>query len=212
MTATIIFWIKLILWLVIAYSIFTIIKAIVKSRNDTNTRSKLFKSLAGDLISIAIGAFALFTIEKNYQAPFDKVMHSQNDVFPGFRFVETSSATEFAIENSLSELTIVNYWATWCGPCRREMPDLDSVQKKYSGKGLKVIAVSDESLETVQDFLRDKKFSFTTGVISLSNSTLDAINTRPVSILLDRNGKVLDMIVGSRGFDFFDNWVKRHLL
>jgi thiol-disulfide isomerase/thioredoxin len=212
MTTTIIFWIKLILWLVIAYSIFTIIKAIVKSRDNTKTRSKLFKSLAGDLISIAIGAFALFTIEKNYQAPFDNVMQSKNDAFPSFRFLETSSATEFAIENSLSELTIVNYWATWCGPCRREMPDLDSVQKKYLSKGLKVIAVSDESLEIVQDFLINKKFSFTTGVISVSNPTLDAINTRPVSILLDRNGKVLDMIVGSRGFDFFDNWVKRHLM
>jgi thiol-disulfide isomerase/thioredoxin len=211
MTATIIFWIKLILWLVIAYSIFTIIKGIIQSTKNTGGRSKLYKSLAGDLISIAIGAFALFTIEKNYQAPFDKVMQSETETFPGFRFVEASSAAEFAIENSLGKLTIVNYWATWCGPCRKEMPDLDSVQKKYLSKGLKVIAVSDESLETVQDFLRDKKFSFTTGVISVSNPTLDAINTRPVSILLDRNGKVLDMMVGSRGFTFFDNWVKHHL-
>lgn len=196
----------------IAYSVFTIVKGIVKSKNNTGAGSKLFRSIAGDLISIAIGAFALFTIEKNYQAPFDKVMQSQNDVFPSFRFVEASSSAEFAIENAMAELTIVNYWATWCGPCRREMPDLDSVQKKYAGKGLKVIAVSDESLQTVQDFLADKKFSFTTGVISVSNATLDAINTRPVSILLDRNGKVLDMMVGSRGFDFFDNWVKRRLL
>jgi thiol-disulfide isomerase/thioredoxin len=163
------------------------------------------------LISIAIGVFALVTIEKNYQAPFDKVMQAQNEIFPTFRYIETSSLSEIAIENSLGKLTIVNYWATWCGPCRKEMPDLDSVQKKYGGKGLKVIAISDESLETVQDFLRDKNFSFTTGVISLSNLTLDGINTRPVSILLDQNGKVLDMMVGSRGFNFFDNWVKGHL-
>ncbi len=195
----------------IAYSIFTMAKTILQSKKLNTAKSKVLKSVASDLVSIAIGAFALFIIQKNYQAPFDKVMQSQNEVFPTFRFRETNSNTEFAIENTLGKLTIINYWATWCGPCRKEMPHLDSIQKKYLTRGLKIIAVSDENQQTVQDYLSDKNFSFTTGVVTSSNITLDGINTRPVSILLDQHGKVLDMMVGSRGFSFFDDWVKPYL-
>ena len=211
MTSSILFWIKLIVWVVIAYSIFTIARTILQSKKKQTARSKLFKSVASDLISIGIGVFALFIIEKNYQQPLDNVMQSQNEKFPSFRFLETSAAVEHAIENSLGRITIINYWATWCGPCRKELPDLDSLQKKYKSSGLKVIAVSDENLQTVREYLQDKDFTFTTGVITVSNQTLDGINTRPVSILLDQKGKVLDMIVGSRGFTFFDKWVISHL-
>jgi len=49
---------------------------------------------------------------------------------------------------------IVEFWATWCGPCIQSMPHLVELQEKYSGKGLQIISISDETVDTVQAFLK----------------------------------------------------------
>jgi thiol-disulfide isomerase/thioredoxin len=54
----------------------------------------------------------------------------------------TPDGTEFKLSDFEGEYVLLNFWATWCVPCRKEMPDLNSLSKSYSDKGLKVITVA----------------------------------------------------------------------
>ncbi|HWF07134.1 MAG TPA: TlpA disulfide reductase family protein [Bryobacteraceae bacterium] len=57
-------------------------------------------------------------------------------------------------------VVLVNFWATWCPPCRKEMPDLDAIYKELSGKGLVILAISDENRAVVVPFLAEHKVSY----------------------------------------------------
>jgi thiol-disulfide isomerase/thioredoxin len=50
------------------------------------------------------------------------------------------------------DVLIVNFWATWCGPCLAEMPSLEALQKQFEGRSVRILAITDESFETVRSF------------------------------------------------------------
>jgi peroxiredoxin len=58
------------------------------------------------------------------------------------------------------KVVLVNFWATWCPPCRKEMPDLETLWQEFRGKGLVVLAISDEERGKVEPFIAEKKYSF----------------------------------------------------
>jgi len=56
----------------------------------------------------------------------------------------------------MGKVVVVNFWATWCPPCRKEMPDLDALYKKFKSQGLIVLAISDEQDVKVRSFLKQR--------------------------------------------------------
>ncbi len=58
------------------------------------------------------------------------------------------------------KVVLVNFWATWCPPCRKEMPDLDAIYKQYHDKGLVILAISDEERDKVVPFLAEHPVSY----------------------------------------------------
>ncbi len=59
------------------------------------------------------------------------------------------------------KVVFLNFWATWCGPCRAEMPSMADLHTRLGDRGLAVLAVTDEDSETVQSFLEDEPYPFT---------------------------------------------------
>ncbi len=97
-----------------------------------------------------------------------------------------------------AKLTLVNLWATWCGPCREEMPALDRLHKKYQAQGLTVVGVDvDEAGEVVKRFLGKMRVSYPM-LLSTREKTAAVlgIEALPTTYLLDQGGDVLAVFVG----------------
>ncbi|MCW8858789.1 MAG: TlpA family protein disulfide reductase [Deltaproteobacteria bacterium] len=99
------------------------------------------------------------------------------------------------------KVVILNFWATWCPPCREEMPSMEKLYRDYQAKGLVMLAVNVEEngKRAVSDFLKRTPHSFP---ILLDSDNL-AQNTYgvfrfPESFIIDRNGVVVEKIIGAR--------------
>lgn len=90
-----------------------------------------------------------------------------------------------------NKIIIIDFWATWCGPCIAAFPELDKIQKKYANK-IQIIALSDEPKETVENFFKTKKLNFNFSIDS-SKKTYDFFNIegRPTTIIIDQNKKFI---------------------
>lgn len=205
MTSTLLFWIRIGAIALLVYTLFTMIRPMIRRKYIVPKNKKEWGSLGSDVFSLAAGVFLLFILQKNYAAPMDAVMQYKSKPLPAFQFRNLSNSTEESLQQYADNVVILNIWATWCPPCRAEMPELDELQKKYPDK-LKVLAISDETDEKIRQFLSTHPFGFTTGSFTSSNDLLESINSRPVSILVVK-GKVEDIVVGARGYSFFSDWV-----
>jgi peroxiredoxin len=66
----------------------------------------------------------------------------------------------WTLQSLHGKVVLVNFWATWCPPCRKEMPDLDTLYRKFKDRGLVVLAISDEEIAKVKPFLAERNLSF----------------------------------------------------
>ncbi len=110
-----------------------------------------------------------------------------------------------SLPNYNGEVVLVNFWATWCGPCVIEMPDLDRLQKKYAKAGLKVVAISidEEGPVKVKEFYKKNKLKHLEIFNDYDGSSAKAFNVRslPTSFLIGRDGKVIGMVNGFAKWD-----------
>ena len=77
----------------------------------------------------------------------------------GFTLTSLDGKT-YTLAGLKGRVVLLNFWATWCPPCRKEMPDLEKLFREYESKGLTVLAVSDEDRETVEKFLAKTPYTF----------------------------------------------------
>ena len=107
---------------------------------------------------------------------------------------------------------VLNYWATWCPPCRKEMPDLSRLADAYRGKGVIVLTISSEDPETLRKFLAKYPQSTTTARFTSDapHTGIErmAYNGRPTTLVLDRDGHMRRMLIGGRTYDDFDAAVR----
>ena len=97
------------------------------------------------------------------------------------------------------KVVLINFWATWCPPCRREMPDMEKLYRRFSSKGLVVLAVSDEKRETVEDFLKKQDYTFPV-LLDPDRKVNSAFGIEgiPNSFLFDREGKLVGQSIDMR--------------
>jgi peroxiredoxin len=102
------------------------------------------------------------------------------------------------------KVVLVNFWATWCPPCRKEMPDLDALYNKFKGQGFVVLAISDEEAAKVSPFISERRISYP--VLLDPGRTLNdlfIVEGIPKSFIYDRDGKMVAQSIDMRTRDQF---------
>lgn len=109
---------------------------------------------------------------------------------------------------------LINFWATWCGPCRFEIPMLNELHKKYSSHGLVILGIStdDDGADVVKEFIRDTPIEYpnllkTTGV----EEKFGGVWALPTNVFYDRNGNQIDKILGLQPRNVFEKKIQQML-
>jgi peroxiredoxin len=90
------------------------------------------------------------------------------------------------------KVVVVNFWATWCPPCRKEMPDMETLYKRFKNEGLVVLAISDETIDKVQPFVSKNDYSYP--ILLDPGRTVNArfrVDSIPKSFVYDRKGRLV---------------------
>lgn len=97
------------------------------------------------------------------------------------------------------KVVLVNFWATWCPPCRKEMPDLDALYSKFKDQGFIVLAISDEETAKVSPFITEHKISYPV-LLDPGRKVNDAfiVEGIPKSFVYDRSGKMVAQSIDMR--------------
>ena len=117
---------------------------------------------------------------------------------------------------SLSEfkgkVIILDFWATWCVPCKAEIPDFIALQEKYGAQGLQVIGLSvDDTQSKAKQYVTEMKMNYPVLLAEGKEDILkayDPIPSIPVSIIIDRQGKIVARHLGIATRDVFENAIK----
>ena len=99
---------------------------------------------------------------------------------------------------------LVNLWATWCGPCRMETPELVKLHKEFQSRGVEMIGLSTEdpeaSAESVSDFVREYKVDYHIGWATreVAQSLMQGRSSIPQSFVIARDGRIVKRFIGFR--------------
>ena len=112
----------------------------------------------------------------------------------------TVDGSKWSLSQFRGKLIVVNFWATWCGPCRKELPELEQLHEVYSQQGLEVVGVSNEDPDVIREFLTAQAITFPTlddGDHQLHH--LYDVTSLPTTLVIGQDGTLLDRIEGYAG-------------
>jgi len=103
-----------------------------------------------------------------------------------------NSAGKPSLSSLRGKVVLLEFWATWCPPCRASIPHLQKLHDTYSKKGLTIISVTNEDEETVKEFVKENKMTFPVGIDQGDKTmTTYGIKSIPTAFLIDRTGRVV---------------------
>ena len=104
--------------------------------------------------------------------------------------LKSRSGKNIKLSELRGQVVMLNFWASWCGPCRKEMPLLEKIHKKYKRLGFTLLGINvEENTSAAKKYLKDVKVSFPI-LFDKTNKTskLYNVSAMPTTILIDRNG------------------------
>jgi peroxiredoxin len=129
---------------------------------------------------------------------------------PNFK-LKTHDGKVIELAKLKGKVVVVNFWATWCGPCRKEIPGFMEVYKQYKDKGLEIVGVSldQEGWDVVKPYIERAKMNYPVvvgdGNLATAYGGIDAI---PATFIIDKKGNLARKHVGYMPREDFENLIK----
>jgi cytochrome c biogenesis protein CcmG/thiol:disulfide interchange protein DsbE len=151
---------------------------------------------------------------KTYNNSKTNILNSKDDdKAPNFALKSVKGKT-VKLSDYKGKIVIIDFWATWCPPCRKGIPDLVAIQKEFK-KSVVVIGISldgDKTIKDVPDFVKNYKINYPV-VYGNDQVTIDygGIRSIPTSFIVDKKGNVVDSHIGLVDKDVYVKKIKELL-
>jgi thiol-disulfide isomerase/thioredoxin len=114
--------------------------------------------------------------------------------------LKSENGTSYELSKFKGKVVVVNFWATWCGPCRKEIPDFIEAYKKYNSKGLEIIGISldQDGWTKVTPYVKQSKINYP---IVLGDEQIvekyGGFNAIPTTFIVNKKGEIVDQVTGT---------------
>lgn len=139
---------------------------------------------------------ALLEMRQHLGSPLPQVAYSP---------VDSATTAVESVADLRGRVVLLNVWATWCPPCRKEMPDLARLQESHGERGLTVLHLSSEPETKLRAWLAEHPTPSRHGQVASLPFPVPAL---PTSLVIDRQGIVRDVMVGGNGYGDFEKAVE----
>lgn len=116
---------------------------------------------------------------------------------PPFELTDLEGQT-ISLADSDGQVRLVDFWATWCAPCREEIPMFNELQEAYGDKGFTILAVSDEGPDVQRPFAEEYGLRYTSLVGTEQIGADYGVLSLPTAYLIDREGRIVDHFIGPK--------------
>jgi peroxiredoxin len=134
---------------------------------------------------------------------------SQNSLAPDFSLIDLDGQN-LKLSSYRGKVVILDFWATWCDPCRDEIPHFVEMQNKYRGQGLQIIGVSmDDDPQPVHDFYSKFKMNYPVVMGNAQTGSLyGGILGLPITFVIGGNGRIVAKHIGATENSVFEKEVE----
>ncbi|KAA3627136.1 MAG: TlpA family protein disulfide reductase [Proteobacteria bacterium] len=180
----------------------------------TKKTTKALLLIAVTLLLIAVGAATRFYLAPstsqnpaigNPVAKSAPIAADQRTALPEFQLADIEGKPRDITEWQ-GKVVVLNFWATWCPPCRRELPTFKALQNEYGTQGVQFIGISLDRDELVRDYARIEELNYPQLVgpskaLELSQLLGNKIGALPFTVVVDREGRIAERIFGEWSHD-----------
>ena len=172
---------------------------------------KLFAPIA--IALLVIGGFAVYQISGSKSMAVDTAnaatvsspdnpVNTETKPAPDFELKGIDGKT-YKLSDFRGKVVVLNFWATWCPPCRKELPEYAEIQKEYADQGVQFIgiAVDDEGMDKVKGWVEKNPVATADPILIPDQKTIGSygdLSAIPVTFFIDRKGMIRDSFVGMR--------------
>jgi len=137
----------------------------------------------------------------------DKIINSKAPDFT----LRDLQGKDIALSSLKGKVVLLNFWATWCPPCKAEMPAMNRLYHEIKARGFEIIAVStDNSLSTIRDYLAKNRVDFP--ILHDEKKSVSKqyrVFSMPTTFLIDKNGTIVEKFYGE--YDWTDSDVRKQI-
>jgi peroxiredoxin len=171
------------------------------------------------IVAVALIIFAGAYMSRNMQSGLPTSGPNVGSYAPDFELQSVDGRT-VKLSDLKGKAVVVNFWATWCAPCKYEMPWFEELHQQYRGQGLEVIGIATDDYIDSKDAVRDevaefaKKLGVTYTILRGKESVADAYGGAqflPTTFYIDRQGKVIANVTGIKGKAEIEEVIKKAL-
>ncbi len=186
----------------------------MKPRKSENTSSHAYAWMLGGIGILLAGYFILGRGESGTAGGLKPALppDTESGRAPAFTLNDINGRP-VSLSDFRGKVVVLDFWATWCPPCKREIPDFIELQSHYGSQGLQVIGVGLDEPDKLKSFAAGHGMNYAvllgTDAIAMRYGGISGI---PTTFIIDKNGNIADRFEGFTSKDVFESEIKRLLL